>query len=579
MAEPALAIPHRRELVTNAYLLAKEKHRRLARRRCLHDLRYIAELLYPPDDDSFTEFWVRFSEPAEWLLQLCLAWKERASVEVLPGFEIVTEQKQDKARKLERPEVVDLSNYRTLLVRQSRETLKTAVRRLDLVHDLMWWPRRKGTPCASAWFAHKLPEAYRNGDAIKAAMCSSDAFFDVWGGILVPNNRDPDNWGTKDYFDTPERPKGVPEHSAVFLAVKARYEGGRYKLGHFDDLVTLDDYTSAAVREEKKVAIKARENERDRRQGIRAVQGTDHHPQDAYQDLQKQRGVLTVKLPAVHGEKKRFFDFAALDDEQRREQLDAFTDELQPVFPHLDLITLAESYDQQERLLFTSQMLLEPTLGGMNVFDSRVILVVKREAVPAGLPCYLFCDPAFKLPENKNKGDHLAAGIVGWDRHGRRVVLDGIYRRDYGQNDAFHEFGSLIRTWRPRAFYMEQNLQVDINPHWQTHAMEQGLPITYIMPLERAGKANKMVRIKALEPEFRNGRIVLIEGTPIAQAILKEADGYDAIVGPEEWDDALDMLAQSYDPAVGQLQFWDDEDQKAGGRGRRDEEDDEIWLP
>lgn len=583
------AIPRRIDsrLAYRALDLAEELARRAKRRKCLYNPRFLTELLYPPDDPSFQDFWKRFSEPTDWLLQLCLAWKARGVIEVLPGFHIQMHGSKD--RESAGYEKVDLSQFTTLLILQSRETLKTAIRRIDAIHDMAYFPIVREEPCTIAWFAHKLPEAIRNGQAIRAAMCASDAFFDVWGGVLVPKHRNPDKWGTHEYFNTPNHPRGMPERTMAMLAVKARYEGGRYKAGHFDDLVTGEDRDSLAVREEKKRNIKDRENERDRTVGYRVIQGTYYHPEDAYNELQRQEGVITLKLPAVAGDPRKFFEFWDLDRFERKKRLDEFTEECKPVFGHLDLLTLAKSCDQQKPRLFSSQMLLRPELGGQQVFDIRNFVWIDRDEIPKGLPSCLFCDPAFKKPENRHEGDYNAMGLVMFDQYGRVIIADGAYRNDWGESDVFQYAGQLIHTYRPLSFYMEQKFQNDINPHWQQHCFRHNIPIPYIMPLQRAGSANKMTRIQSMEPMISSARVVLVRGVQICEAIEHEAKQYDRITGAEH-DDALDMLAQTQDPAVPKFNTewqssggWDSaaDSERTGQHrpGRATVEDTEVWLP
>jgi predicted phage terminase large subunit-like protein len=501
----------------------------------------------------------------------------------MPGFTVIVEGQE---RKLDKYETFDLDQFKTMLILQTRETLKTGIRRLDAIHDMMFFPMVKNEPASMAWFGHKLPEAIRQGQAIKDSMCQSDRFNEVWGGIMVPEHRNPDKWGTQEYFNTPVHPEGHPERTIQFLAVKTRYEGGRYKRGHFDDLVTGEDRDSLAIREEKKRNIKDRENERDRTVGNRVIQGTYWHPEDAYRELEKQRGVITFRMPAIAGDPRKFFEFWDLDRKQRVEKLDEYTEECMPVFKHLDLMTLADSCDQQRPRLFSSQMLLAPEMGGQQVFDIRKFIQIDIEDVPEGLPCVLLCDPAFKKPENKFTGDYNAIGVIAWDRFGRTIVVDGAYRNDWSQTEVFAEAARMIKAWKPLGFWMEQKFQTDVNEHWQPYAFKAGLNhMPFIMPLKKAGSANKALRIQSLEPHIEAGKIVLVRDIPISRAILKEAEQYDRITGASN-DDALDMLAQAFDPAVGNFSVqWEDSDVSEAGQGTwedgkmLDEEPEEVWLP
>jgi hypothetical protein len=127
---------------------------------------------------------------------------------------------------------------------------------------------------------------------------------------------------------------------------------------------------------------------------------------------------------------------------------------------------------------------------------------------------------------------------------------------------------------------MEQKFQGDINPHWQKHAFKNGIKMPYIMPLERAGHANKHTRICSLEPLLDVGKIVLVKGSPICLAIEKEMGGYDAVSGSSGHDDALDMLAQALDPAVPEF---DESWQKDGWSTEVSEspadEPEPVWMP
>ncbi len=551
-APGTLADSLRRRWLCDSIELAEEVARRKARRRCLVDQRFIAELLYPPEDPSNSGFWVRFSEATQWVLDLQVIWKSRGSI-LVPARFSVSRGSQGRMEVLERDTLIDLTEFTLLLIMQSRETLKTACARIDLVHDLMFWPFVRGVHCATAWFSHKVEAAVEFGSQpSKGAMCASDRFFDVWGGILVPQHRNPDNWGSDTTWNTPIHPRGAPENATQFLAVKTRYEGGRYKSGRFDDLVTGEDRDSPPKREATKQNIKDRESERDKVHGLRIFNGTDWHPQDAYQQLKAQRGALCVRLPCITGSVKKFWEFANLEPDERKRCADQYARVCKPVYPHLGMMQLGESFDGQQRITFASQMLLAPQEGGRKVFDVANIVKTKTADVPKGLPGFVFCDPAFKKQENKFSGDYNAIGVIVWDQFGRRIVLDGSYRQDWGVFDAFEHIVELsIRYPNLLGAYCEDRVAMDLNDTWRLFSREHPCRWGALLALERAGSDNKMAAIKALEPEFRAGHLVICEDTEIGRAILDEADKYDVINGPAEHDDALDMIRQSYDPAVG----------------------------
>lgn len=551
--------------------VAKELERRYTRKTHLTDLVALARSLYDPHNPTFADFWNRFGESQEWLLHLCLAFKARSLIEVLPGFSlghIVAE------RRVDQYEQVDCSNYTALLVLQSRETLKTGVRRIDMIHDMIFYPEVKKMPSGSAWFGHKLAMATEQRDAIVSAMCSSH-FAEIWPE-KVPEDRSSESWGTKERVDMADHNPSLPHSSMSFLAVNQAYEGGRYKSGHFDDLVTHHDAHSAIIREDKARNLITREQERDKICGLKVIQGTPHHPEDAYARQARRPGTLVVKLPCVLGPARTFFEFADLSDSRAAKTVKRYTVLCKPVFKHLDLLTLRKTYHEQDKYSFSSQMLLDPSAAGFLVFNTQQWMRAKASDVNPAWPFFLFCDPAFKKAENMMTGDNCAICVVGFDQFGRRWVVDGEYRKDLGQDDTFRVINELAVRWKVQAAFMEEVLQNDVNDHWQKYAIRAGSQIPYLQPLKKAGRTNKMVRIKSMEPDFRAARVIIVEDNPcnpFVAGLLEEAGNFDAISGAASNDDALDCLSQSWDPAVGDPASVDTY------AAANQEEEDYSWLP
>lgn len=520
--------------------LLKEQARRKRRKLALVDLKYLAQRLIP---DNVREFWGRFGEPQEWVLQLFLAAKHRAGLELLPGVELIVEGKK---RIIERPEVIDLSEFSTYMLRMSRETLKSNLARVSMVHDLIWYPEVKGENAVVVYTHHKLDMTKAAKVSVAEWMCEP-SFAEDWPDI-VPKDRKSDRWGTVDTLKTRRHVKGSPEPSMFFAAAGQSYTGGRAKTMYLDDIVTEDDQFSPTEREDSRRVIVQREQQRDKTQGLVFITGTDYHSDDAYQTTQRKQGIVTFKLPCLRGDYKLFMDFASKPLPVRRSQVQWFTERCKPVFTSLDLLTLAESFNKTNKLEFATQMMLDPAQGGMNVFQQDEIPLVSLDSVPEGLPAYGFLDSAFKRSENKLKGDFNALGVVVFDKHGRKILVDGAYRNDWGESEVFTEMASLIRRWKILNWFGEDK---DMFESWTRFALRNGVPLITMSPLTEAGRQNKMQRIKGLEPEFRAGRIVLVRDIPITTAVLAEALDYDAIGGSPH-DDALDMLAQCQDSAVGE---------------------------
>lgn len=540
-AQPRLepGSPARKVKLLELDRLLQEQARRKRRKLCLVDLKYLATRLIP---GHVKEFWGRFGEPQEWLLQMFLAAKHRAGFEILPGVEVIIEGNR---RVIERPEVVDLSEFSTYMIRMSRETLKSNLARVSMVHDLIFYPEVKGEIATVVYTHHKLDMTVAAKKSVAEWMCEP-TFAADWPDI-VPVHRKADRWGQVDKLETGRHVKGSPEPSMFFAASKQSYTGGRAKTMYLDDIVTDDDQIYATEREDSRRVIVQREQQRDKTSGLVFITGTDYHPDDAYQTTQKKQGVLTFKLPCMRGDYKLFMDFAAKPLAVRRQQVQWFTDRCKPVFPSLDLETLAVSYNKTNRLEFATQMMLDPAQGGTAVFQVEEIQQISLDVVPEGAPAYGFLDSAFKRPDNVHKGDFNALGVCVFDKYGRRIFVDGAYRNDWTQSDVFGEMVRLIKQWKVMTWYTEDK---DYCEPFTRYAMRNGCPLLNLTPLQEAGKSNKMKRIKMLEPEFRAGRIVFVRDIPITRAVLKEAEQYDANSGADH-DDALDMVAQSLDTAVG----------------------------
>lgn len=542
-------IDERRASYYEAIRLAEEMRRRVIARRLCYDPKLLTEILYPKEDPSFRPLWDRWSERTDWLLQLRLAFKMRQSIEVPPGFEVVL---RGRSYKIDKPRWFDLSKVTTLHIRQSRETLKSAVARIDAIHDLIFFSDHFGVPPAVVFWNFKLERAYETMDAVVSVLPRLHEYFPK----RFPARDRIHTFGTKQpipSFNLLDKPGGVPERSCAFLAIKTKYTGGRYKSGHGDDLVNEEDWVSSTVREERARDINAREFERDKLWGRRTIQGTDWHPEDAHQRLEKRKNVFTVKLPCIRGDRKRLFVFFNLTDEEKKKRVRDFTEELQPMFPHLDLMTLDENYwnTSDDHGLWCAQMLLDATMGGNQVFNADAFVWATHENVKDVWPCAIFLDPAIKEPKNMLSGDYMAIGVVAWDDVGRKWLIDGEYRNDWQETDLFQELGRLLLRYQPFAVYAPKKELTILNPRYQEHAMQQNYSVAWMTPLKEADSANKMQRIKGLEPDFRRNRIVLVRDVPICNAVDDEARKYDSRTGAAKHDDALDMLAQTNDSVVG----------------------------
>lgn len=576
---PALPPVHdpQREALVDAVLCAEEIERRRARERCLFDTKFLCQVLYPPDDPLLAQvFWAKFGEAQEFNLQLRWAFKARQQIVVPSGFTVISHGR--KPRRLDRDEEFDLSEFVTLHIRMSRETLKTSLGRVDAVHDLVFFPFVRNVACASNWMSHKKGKAIEQGMAIKAIACKT-RFADLFPDV-IPKHRNPDKWGTQERFNALNRPHGAPEPTFLFIGADQIEEGGRYRLLHADDVVTFDDRDSPTIREQTKLAWEAKEGERDATMGLKIAVGTDHHPQDLYQKLEKSEDTFTIKMPCILGPAKKFFEFCALKRRDRELMFREYTRECKPVFRHLHLHALVQKFRGMDRPTFASQMLLDPKEGGRTAFVTAEWSWIKREDVPNGLACDLFMDPKFSNQGAKKAGDKCAILVVMWQpRFRRRIYVDGYYRDEWDEDRVWSMCGELIRKWKIRRFFFEKNRQVDLNNRWQDFALKNGISPAVLTPLLRAGVANKHARIVESETDYRNGSVVLVEGVEINNAILEEASDYDRFSGAGLFDDALDVGAQPRDPAVRAGFDWSDQSPDGDTLPSDDEGDDGSDLP
>lgn len=565
--------PEQRAAAVAAIEIVEELERRAKRLRCTYDLKYLTRVLYPPEDPANKPFWDRFAWPQEFLLDLCLAHKMRAQITVPAGF---TVRRGGKDVRLEEPLDVDLSRYQTLLILQSRDTLKTAIRRVDVIHDMLFWPDVMGVPCASVWYGHREDMTKEQNKTIRRVAMSTD--FARIAPDVVPSHRDWEKWGTLGRVDAINRPPGAPEPTLAFLGVDQVYTGGRYRGGHFDDVETWRDRDSLPERLATIEGVRDRENERDSVVGIKTAQGTPYHPDGVWSWLQDRRGVFTVKMPALVGDIEAFWEFAKLDDRDRVLYAEAYAEKCKPVFPHLGLLQLARKYDTLDRASMASQYFMDPKKAGRTAFRPEEWLYVDADQVPTGLPVQIFCDFAFKKPDNKFEGDNTAMVAVAYDKFGRKLIVDGVYSNGMQEHEVWDALASLIFRWRPLRVLTEISRQRDLNESWRTYALRNRVPIAYIAPLQKCGANNKHQDILLLDSDFRRGEIVFVRDHPFTLAVAKEAETYDMVSGCAKWDDGLDVIRQTKDPAARALFLEDFGADNAGEGGEDDDQASADWY-
>lgn len=535
--------------------LLEEKNRRLERLRCCYDLKYLAKILYDPKDPSNNPFWDRYGWPQEFIFDACMAFKLRQSIRVPAGFTICIGKGQGgdpEEQHLEKELVLDLSRFTCLFIMQSRETLKSAIRRVDIINDTIFFPEVLGVPCASALYGHRKEMTEEPNKVIRRKMTQT-RFAELFPDI-VGENPSEDRIGSLSKIEAANR-GGAPEPTITFLGMDQSYEGGRWRMGHIDDAVTRHDRDSPAVREGTKKGMTDREYERDSKVGLMVANGTPWHVDDAWQTLMRQRDTVTIKMPALIGEIDAFREWLDLDEETQKLLFEEYTERCKPVFKHYDLWTLKDRWNRTDPVSFYGQILLEMRVGSRMAFDVDAWKRVPLDQVPAGLPCDIFQDPAMKKPENRYKGDYACIQVWAWHHSARqRFLIDGIYRNDLTEDEYWFELAKLKMKYKPRRIFIEDDRHRDLNDAWFKYCSRNSVhPYQGLVTLKHAGKTNKHGRIMLLTGDFQRGDIVLVEGLEVTTAMEREGRGYDRVSGAEEHDDALDTAAQTNDPAVGHM--------------------------
>lgn len=281
--------------------------------------------------------------------------------------------------------------------------------------------------------------------------------------------------------------------------------GAHFRLRIYDDVVTLESVSTPEQVKKTTDAWSLSDNLGARGEDGKARRwhvGTRYSFRDTYQDI-IDLGVLKQRIyPATDN---------GLPDGN-------------PVF--LSPEVWAEKKKNQISHILAAQMLQNPAAGNQALF--KVEWLRYMDIRPATLNIYILVDPA----SSKKKGsDRTAMYVIGIDAARNKWLLDGFHHR-MSLKERWQNMRGLRRVWMRtpgvqmvRVGYEKYGMQSDIE-HFQDQMEREG-DIWDIEELNwpREGGDSKFDRIQRLEPDFRNGRILLpkqVQAETDAQRLMRE---------------------------------------------------------
>mgnify|MGYP001576030441 FL=1 len=217
-----------------------------------------------------------------------------------------------------------------------------------------------------------------------------------------------------------------------------------------------------------------------------------------------------------------------------------------PTFPERYTIhTLLEKRRDQGPSVFAAQYLIDPIDEETAVFPLSKQVVRPRASFP-GYPTHdalwkvMTVDPAIST---KGWADYSAIAVVGFDHENRMYVLD--LRRDrWPESQLIKEiYDAYARTPGIMAIGIEAvGFQKMLFHLLQREAEKRGGLYLPAMKLERDTKITKNTRIRALEPLWSAGEVILADDLAAKDDFLEEAARF-RLTKESTHDDMLDALA------------------------------------
>lgn len=272
--------------------------------------------------------------------------------------------------------------------------------------------------------------------------------------------------------------------------------GKHFMLRLYDDAVTEKSVTSMEMIQKTTKAYELSTNLK-ARHGRQQMVGTRYHYADTYGVLCKRGTFEERRYPASH------------DGTFDGEPVFLTYPEWKQIFRDNSLSTIA------------AQQLLNPIAGEATTFSLKWLKFWLVR--PKRLNVYILCDPSKGRTETS---DLTSIAVIGVAKGGTKFLLDGhrdrmsLTRRWQLLRDTWRRWSKMPHIAMVRVGYEQFGMQTDIEYFEERMRLENvHFPIDELA-WPREGQKSKQFRIERLEPDFRNGRLLL----PFVMAVDQEGN-------------------------------------------------------
>lgn len=222
--------------------------------------------------------------------------------------------------------------------------------------------------------------------------------------------------------------------------------------------------------------------------------------------------------------------------------------------------------------VFASQMMCNPQETGSFRFMDEWLIRENYEEIYQNRSLYnwyIIVDPA---NTQNSKSDYTAMVVVGTRADGKYVLADAVYDK-LNPSQRYNALFEKVQKWAvnnklPNVWYEQSGLSTDMfnirnmqkeqNFYFPVHAATTRPKLVLDDRMSPSGMKMKEARIMALEPLFRNYRIVMADKCPYVNSDKKKIDLFAKFIEEEysawpfsDHDDFLDALSRIADAETG----------------------------
>jgi len=330
--------------------------------------------------------------------------------------------------------------------------------------------------------------------------------------------------GTKDQFTVPCRTKFYREASITAVSTGSRMAGPHFSGAKIDDPIDHENCTTEEQLLQTKEWWERFQYLLDPGSWVDVV-GTIYHYQDLYADPIISRGDYVIhRVPIAY-----------------KKEGGEWQSRFQTRWPWERLEKMMNSEDSSEQWNFWHQMMLEPKNIGDVKFDPTWIREVRPSQIPNNLGHIITIDSAWKGEETRGKGDYTAIQVFGFDNLGHIYRRDCVYSNKLDILQGITAICDLMAKWRSSTVVIEAVGQDTFSRPFREECSRRGLGLRLVMP-KRDVKTKKGDRIMGLQPYFKLGQFLMVEGCPFNKEFVTQLTCFPNTAHDDLIDGAADVL-------------------------------------